>query len=85
MNVGSAEKGVSTPRRRSWLGPLWQQVLIGILLGIVVGVLSPNHAIALKPLGDGFIKLIRMTLAPLSLPPSSWELRAWAISRRWAA
>ena len=51
--------------RRSPLIPLWLQVLIGIALGIVVGAIAPHHAIALKPLGDGFIKLIRMTLAPI--------------------
>lgn len=51
--------------RRSFLGPLWLQVLIGIALGIAFGALAPHHAVALKPLGDGFIKLIRMTLAPI--------------------
>ena len=51
--------------RRSPLVPLWLQVLIGIALGIVFGALAPHHAIALKPFGDGFIKLIRMTLAPI--------------------
>jgi aerobic C4-dicarboxylate transport protein len=47
------------------LGPLWLQMLIAIVLGIVVGVLFPHHGALLKPLGDGFIKLIRMTLAPI--------------------
>ena len=51
--------------RRSPLVPLWLQVLIGIALGIVFGAIAPHHAVALKPLGDGFIKLIRMTLAPI--------------------
>jgi Na+/H+-dicarboxylate symporter len=39
--------------------------MVGILLGIAIGVLSPHAAVALKPLGDGFVKLIRMTLAPI--------------------
>jgi aerobic C4-dicarboxylate transport protein len=56
---------VATTKRRSPLGPLWLQVLIGILLGVVVGILFPHSGVALKPLGDGFIKLIRMTLAPI--------------------
>ena len=47
------------------LGPLWLWVLIGILLGVVVGALSPQSGAALKQLGDGFVKLIRMTLAPI--------------------
>lgn len=51
--------------RSSLLGPLWLQVLLGMALGIAAGVLFPNRAIALKPLGDDFILLIRMTLAPI--------------------
>ena len=51
--------------KRPILGPLWLQVLIGIILGVAVGVLFPHTAIACKPLGDAFIKLIRMTLAPI--------------------
>jgi Na+/H+-dicarboxylate symporter len=51
--------------RRSLLGPLWLQVLVAIVLGILMGVFFPPQAIALKPLGDGFVRLIRMTLAPV--------------------
>jgi Na+/H+-dicarboxylate symporter len=51
--------------RKPLLGPLWLQVLAGIVLGIVVGILFPHTAVALKPFGDGFVKLIRMTLAPI--------------------
>lgn len=65
MSDGNTEMQPSTERQRSWLGPLWLQVLAGILAGIVIGVLFPHSAVALKPLGDGFIKLIRMTLAPI--------------------
>lgn len=50
---------------RNVLGPLWLQVLVGILLGVAVGIAFPHSAAALKPLGDGFVKLIRMTLAPI--------------------
>ncbi|HPA38905.1 MAG TPA: dicarboxylate/amino acid:cation symporter, partial [Phenylobacterium sp.] len=41
------------------------QVLIGIALGILVGALWPETGVALKPLGDGFIKLIKMAIAPV--------------------
>jgi Na+/H+-dicarboxylate symporter len=64
MAAGPAET-VSTTSQRSLLGPLWLQVLIGILLGVGAGVLFPHSAAALKPLGDGFVKLIRMTLVPI--------------------
>ena len=52
-------------KRRSPLGPLWLQVMVGIALGIVFGVYFPHAAVKLKPLGDAFIQLIRMTLAPI--------------------
>jgi aerobic C4-dicarboxylate transport protein len=44
---------------------LYVQVLAGIALGIAIGVIAPHHAVLLKPLGDGFIKLIRMLIAPI--------------------
>jgi aerobic C4-dicarboxylate transport protein len=52
-------------KSRSLLGELYFQVLIGFLLGIVVGFLFPAFGQSLKPLGDGFIKLIKMLLAPI--------------------
>ncbi len=44
---------------------LYVQVLIAILIGVLVGHFYPSFAIALKPLGDGFIKLIKMMIAPV--------------------
>src|SRR5665213_3686851 len=44
---------------------LYVQVLIGIALGIAVGALWPHVGVALKPLGDAFVKLIRMLIAPI--------------------
>jgi aerobic C4-dicarboxylate transport protein len=54
------------PRKRRWsLGPLWLQILVAVALGIAVGILFPSTAVTLKPLGDAFVKLIRMALAPI--------------------
>jgi aerobic C4-dicarboxylate transport protein len=50
---------------RPLLGPLWLQVMVGIALGVAIGAVFPHAGVALKPLGDGFVKLIRMTLAPI--------------------
>lgn len=44
---------------------LYVQVILGILIGIFCGVYYPDFAIKLKPLGDAFIKLIKMIIAPL--------------------
>src|ERR1700681_3826826 len=41
------------------------QVFLAIAAAIVLGVLDPKHALAMKPLGDLFIKLIRMAIAPI--------------------
>src|ERR1700716_4599789 len=41
------------------------QVLLAIVAAIVLGKLDPKHALAMKPLGDLFIRLIRMAIAPI--------------------
>ena len=47
------------------LGKLYVQVLIGVTAGIVLGVWAPDIGSSLKPLGDVFIKLIKMVFAPI--------------------
>jgi len=44
---------------------LFGQVMVALVLGVVAGVLWPDFAAQMKPLGDGFIKLIKMVIAPL--------------------
>jgi aerobic C4-dicarboxylate transport protein len=44
---------------------LYFQVIVAVLLGILIGYLKPHWGGSLKPLGDGFIKLIKMLLAPI--------------------
>src|SRR5690606_6981360 len=41
------------------------QVIIAILIGIALGHFYPEIGVALKPFGDGFIKMIKMIIAPL--------------------
>lgn len=48
-----------------WLSQLYVQVLLGMLIGVLLAVVSPEDAAAMKPLGDGFIKLIKMVIAPI--------------------
>src|SRR3954468_24400118 len=52
-------------RRTSWLGQLYVQVIIGIVIGGVLCFFLPSFAVTLQPLADGFIKLIKMLLAPV--------------------
>ena len=48
-----------------WWRHLYVQVLVAIALGVVVGHFWPDTGAALKPLGDGFIKLVKMVIAPV--------------------
>jgi len=51
--------------RRPWYTVLYIQVLIAIALGVAIGHLYPDFGKALRPLGDGFIALIKMMIAPV--------------------
>jgi aerobic C4-dicarboxylate transport protein len=51
--------------KRPFYSNLYFQVLVAIGIGIVLGVVSPDKAAAMRPLGDGFIKLVRMLIAPI--------------------
>jgi aerobic C4-dicarboxylate transport protein len=44
---------------------LYVQVLFAIFCGVLLGIYLPTDAVAMKPLGDGFIKLIKMIIAPV--------------------
>jgi aerobic C4-dicarboxylate transport protein len=55
----------SAAERRPFYARLYFQVLIAIACGALLGVLRPETGAAMKPLGDGFIKLIRMIIAPV--------------------
>src|SRR5512132_1171309 len=44
---------------------LYVQVLAAIILAVLFGIASPERAAAMKPLGDGFIKLIKMLIGPI--------------------
>jgi aerobic C4-dicarboxylate transport protein len=44
---------------------LYLQVVAAILAGIALGLIAPATAVQMKPLGDGFIKLVKMVIAPV--------------------
>jgi aerobic C4-dicarboxylate transport protein len=50
---------------KRFISSLYVQVLVAIVLGVLLGHFAPDWAVPLKPLGDGFIKLIRMLIAPI--------------------
>jgi aerobic C4-dicarboxylate transport protein len=52
-------------KRRRFFSSLYIQVLIAIIIGVALGHFAPETATAMKPLGDGFIHLIKMIIAPI--------------------
>jgi aerobic C4-dicarboxylate transport protein len=46
--------------RKPWYRILYIQVLMAVFLGIVVGCINPGLGESLKPLGSGFINLVKM-------------------------
>ncbi|MCR5875070.1 dicarboxylate/amino acid:cation symporter [Phenylobacterium sp. J426] len=52
-------------KRTPWWAQLYVQVLAAIILGAVIGHFWPTLGASLKPLGDAFIKLVKMIIAPV--------------------
>jgi aerobic C4-dicarboxylate transport protein len=50
------------PRPRRFYSSLWVQVSVAIVIAVLFGYLSPERAVAMKPLGDAFIRLITMII-----------------------
>ena len=53
------------PKSRPLYKSLYFQVITAIVIGVLVGHFYPHTGTAMKPLGDGFIKLIKMIIAPI--------------------
>ena len=69
MNTSTPMTATTLPAQtrhtRPWWSQLWVWVLIGMAAGIALGVADPGLAAQMGPLGDAFIKLIRMLIAPI--------------------
>ena len=55
----------SRRRKRRFYKSLYFQVIVAIVIGVLLGHFYPETGAAMKPLGDGFIKLIKMIIAPI--------------------
>ncbi len=62
LNPAAVEVALPAPARRSHL---YAQVIAAIVAGVALGYFYPATGAALKPLGDGFIKLVKMIIAPV--------------------
>src|SRR5258708_4648417 len=65
MDAATLARVPAPAARHPWYKILYIQVLIAIAAGVVLGHFLPDAGKAMKPLGDGFIALIRMMIAPL--------------------
>ncbi len=54
-----------TQAPRPWYAQLYVQVLVAIVAGVALGHFAPETGAAMKPLGDVFIKLVKMVIAPV--------------------
>lgn len=64
ITIDGSAAAPAAPKGRWWTH-LYSWVLIGIAAGIAVGVAAPETGAALKPLGDAFIRLVKMIIAPV--------------------
>ncbi|HXI42566.1 MAG TPA: cation:dicarboxylase symporter family transporter, partial [Bryobacteraceae bacterium] len=60
--VPAAAEPLPPKKKQPFYMTLWGQVLIGVALAIIYGYFRPASAVKMKPLGDGFIKLITMVI-----------------------
>ncbi len=63
--IAIQDSGQAPAGRTAFYRHLYVQVLVAILLGAVIGHFWPVWGEALKPLGDGFIKLVKMIISPV--------------------
>ena len=64
MQVADSARLTATPRRRFYHS-LYLQVLCAIVAGVLLGNFYPQLGEQMKPLGDAFVKLIKMIIAPI--------------------
>ena len=67
----------ASPAKRPLYKSLYVQVLVAVTIGVLLGHFNPGLGADMKPLGDGFIKLIKMIIAPSSFARWWWALPAW--------
>jgi len=64
--LSAEELSAEMPRRpKRWYQILYVQVVIAIVLGVLLGQFYPQVGESMKPLGDAFIKLVKMIIAPV--------------------
>ncbi|GAA0670273.1 aerobic C4-dicarboxylate transport protein [Sphingomonas insulae] len=65
MTISIAQAPVTSPAAKPWYAQLYLQVLVAIIAGVLLGHFAPQTGEAMKPVGDAFIKLVKMVIAPV--------------------
>ena len=65
MSNGAVMTSRTTATKKPFYRALYFHVLVAILLGVLLGHFMPSLAVQMKPLGDAFIKLIKMVIGPI--------------------
>ncbi|MFO1115481.1 MAG: C4-dicarboxylate transporter DctA [Beijerinckiaceae bacterium] len=65
MTPSSALPASSQRSLLHWLSQLWVQVIVAMVAGVVIGHFWPDLGVRLQPLGDAFIKAIKVMIAPI--------------------
>ena len=65
LNVDHIEVNPQAQKAAPWYKILYVQVIVAIVLGIALGQFYPQLGEQMKPLGDAFIKLVKMIIAPV--------------------
>ncbi|WP_432824661.1 cation:dicarboxylate symporter family transporter [Dactylosporangium sp. CA-092794] len=63
--MATADIAPAPPRRRDRTHILYLAVIVAVIAGAAFGLLAPHAALQLKPLGTGFVNLIRMMISPI--------------------
>ncbi|WP_454019652.1 C4-dicarboxylate transporter DctA [Azospirillum sp. Marseille-Q6669] len=65
MRLQTGEQTPAPTKSKAFYKALYFQVVVGLTLGILTGHFWPDLGASLKPLGDGFVKLVKMMIAPV--------------------
>ena len=63
--IASGHPAPAVAGSRRWYAQLWVHVAIGMVGGVLIGHFAPHLGERLQPLGDGFIKVMRLLIAPI--------------------
>lgn len=59
---------------------LWKKILIGVVIGLIIGLVSPKAAEVISPLGDIFLRMLKMLIVPLVFFSITVVCARWAMS-----